>query len=257
MIVGLRPTSDDVAQSHNDTTRSMATAVLVGGSQQLPTPQHQYQQQTGVGVGGSPMTTTRRFPNILFTHADLAIYLDRAVATRELDLSGGQLGATDDVAFIAERVVSQRMDGFRALTFSHCQLTPDGLDLLVRVALEQAALEAFVVGGNRLPKAAGHGLAKLLGGRGQLRSLDAQHNALGDVGLASLAGAFSSDLTSLQLGPTAGAGAANAAPPPLLALSRLTLHTLDLSGNGIGDLGADTLCRCAPPCLAFSLLLSP
>jgi len=237
----------------------MATAVLVGGSQQLPTPQHQYQQQTGVGVGvgGSPMTTTRRFPNILFTHADLAIYLDRAVATRELDLSGGQLGATDDVAFIAERVVSQRMDGFRALTFSHCQLTPDGLDLLVRVALEQSALEAFSVGGNRLPKAAGHGLVKLLGGRGQLRSLDAQHNALGDVGLASLAGAFSSDLTSLQLGPTAGAGAANAAPPPLLALSRLTLHTLDLSGNGIGDLGADTLCRCAPPCLAFSLLLSP
>jgi len=166
------------------------------------------------------------------------------------------------VAFIAERVVSQRMDGFRALTFSHCQLTPDGLDLLVRVALEQVALEAFSVGGNRLPKAAGHGLAKLLGGRGQLRLLDAQHNALGDVGLASLAGAFSSDLTSLQLGPS-GTGAANAAPPPLLALSRLTLHTLDLSGNGIGDLGADTLCRCAPPhtplcpCLAISLLLSP
>jgi uncharacterized zinc-type alcohol dehydrogenase-like protein len=48
-----------------------------------------------------------------------------------------------------------------------------------------------------------------------------------------------------------------AAVAPLLALSRLALHTLDLSGNGIGDLGADTLCRCAPPCLAFSLFLSP
>lgn len=101
-----------------------------------------------------------------------------------------------------------------------------------------------------------------------------QSNALGDVGLASLAGAFSSDLTrcafkgplatgyllhapiivfnlfttqttppfvSLQLGP----GPTTGAPPPLLALSRLTLHTLDLSGNGIGDLGADTLCRWA------------
>lgn len=98
------------------------------------------------------MMIVRRFPNILFTHADLAIYVDRAAATHTLDLSGGQLGATADVIFIADHMVAQRLDGFRALTFSHCQLTPEGLDALVRVASEQAVLEAFSVGGNQLPK---------------------------------------------------------------------------------------------------------
>lgn len=174
----------------------------------------------------------------MFNHADLQVYIDRALATRSLDLSGGQLQSTDDAAFIAEYILSQRLFDFQTFNFSYCNLTPEGLDSLLRASIEQTSLEVFTVCDNRLPKSAGHALSKLLGARGTLRVLEVQNNGMGDVGLASIAGAFSSDLTSLQMNANGSVAA-----PPLLMLSRLTLCTLDLSGNGIGDLGVETLCR--------------
>ena len=179
---------------------------------------------SGSNLHGSPLT--RRFPGILFNHPDLAIYIDRAVATRSLDLSGGQIA--EDVGYIVEYMLSKQLMDFQTFNFSSCQLTHEALDGLVRIAIEQGHLETFVVSDNRLPKGAGHALSKLLGARGVLKVLEASHNLLGDVGLASIAGAFSSDLTSLHLA-TQGPGMSSI---PLLALSRLTLCVLDLSNNG-------------------------
>ena len=180
---------------------------------------------SGSNLHGSPLLT-RRFPGILFNHPDLAIYIDRAVATRSLDLSGGQIA--EDVGYIVEYMLSRQLMNFQTFNFSSCQLTQEALDGLVRIAIEQGQLETFVVSDNRLPKGAGHALSKLLGARGTLKVLESSHNLLGDVGLASIAGAFSSDLTSLHLA-SQGPGVSSI---PLLALSRITLCVLDLSNNG-------------------------
>ena len=116
------------------------------------------------------------------------------------------------------------------MNFGCCQLTPESLDCLLDKEVKH--LRTFIIRDNNLKKAAGYVIAKLLGSRGRISTIDAQNNSLGDVGVSSIAGGFTSEMNVMKL----------RVPCPTLSLSKLTLRELDLSGNDITDLGVIALC---------------
>ena len=116
------------------------------------------------------------------------------------------------------------------MNFGCCQLTPESLDYLLDKEVKH--LRTFIIRDNNLKKAAGYVIAKLLGSRGRISTIDAQNNSLGDVGVSSIAGGFTSEMNVMKL----------RVPCPTLSLSKLTLRELDLSGNDITDLGVIALC---------------
>ena len=77
---------------------------------------------------------------------------------------------------------------------------------------------------------------------------DVQNNLLGDVGVSSIAGGFTSELhdmklrvpSSLSSSSLSSLSSPSLSPP--LTLSKLTLFELDLSSNDIGDIGVQALC---------------
>ena len=123
------------------------------------------------------------------------------------------------------------------MNFSCCQLTPEGLEILL--GKELLFLTTLSIRDNNLRKAAGYVIAKLFGSKGKIRVFDVQNNSLGDVGVSSIAGGFSSELNDMKLRiPSSSSSSIS----PSLMLSKLSLYELDLSGNDIGDVGVVALC---------------
>ena len=123
------------------------------------------------------------------------------------------------------------------MNFSCCQLTPEGLEILL--GKELLSLTTLSIRDNNLRKAAGYVIAKLFGSKGKIRVFDVQNNSLGDVGVSSIAGGFSSELNDMKLRiPSSSSSSIS----PSLMLSKLSLYELDLSGNDIGDVGVVALC---------------
>ena len=153
----------------------------------------------------------------------------KASVSRTLDCSGALLNNIQDTTFISDFISTQQLT-FELMNFGCCQLTPECLESLL--AKELSGLRALIIRDNNLKKAAGYVIAKLLGSRGQMTIVDLQNNSLGDVGVSSIAGGFTSELIDTKL----------RAPHALLTLSKLSLQELDLSGNDISDLGVIALC---------------
>ena len=122
------------------------------------------------------------------------------------------------------------------MNFSCCQLSPEGLETLFGKELK--SLTVLNIRDNNLRKAAGYVIAKLFGSKGQIRVFDVQNNSLGDVGVSSIAGGFSSELNNMKLRIPSSSSSISSS----LMLSKLSLHELDLSGNDIGDVGVIALC---------------
>ena len=102
-------------------------------------------------------------------------------------------------------------------------------------------LESVILNGNNLPKTAGYIISKLLCSRGKLTDFIFTENCLGDVGVCALAGAFSSNFSDLPYRIPLSSGIIGIGIGSLLQ-SKLTLISIDLSGNHIGDIGVITLC---------------
>jgi hypothetical protein len=66
----------------------------------------------------------------------------------------------------------------------------------------------------------------------RLQLLDVSENMLGDIGIASIAGAFTMDLSEIP--PSSSSS---------VLVSLVTLVILDLSSNDFGDMGLLALCR--------------
>jgi Leucine-rich repeat (LRR) protein len=158
-----------------------------------------------------------------------ASYCRKAADSHSLDCSGALLDNVKDAAFISD-FISTHQFTFEYMNFGCCQLTPESLDYLLDKEVKH--LRTFIIRDNNLKKAAGYVIAKLLGSRGRISTIDAQNNSLGDVGVSSIAGGFTSEMNVMKL----------RVPCPTLSLSKLSLRELDLSGNDITDLGVIALC---------------
>ena len=86
---------------------------------------------------------------------------------------------------------------------------------------------------NNLSKEAGHAIGELLKvNPSHLQLLDISDNTLGDIGVASIAGSFTMDLSDIP--PSSSSS---------VLVSLATLLVLDLSANDCGDMGVLALCR--------------
>jgi len=86
---------------------------------------------------------------------------------------------------------------------------------------------------NNLSKEAGHAIGELLKVTpSHLQLLDISDNTLGDIGVASIAGSFTMDLSDIP--PSSSSS---------VLVSLATLLVLDLSANDCGDMGLLALCR--------------
>jgi len=142
-----------------------------------------------------------------------------------LNLSGINLqaGGGDDQLLVASSLI-----GVDHINVSDTNPSAASMEQLLHALLEVSSLLTFQAKNNRLGKEAGVGVARLLGRPGRLQLLDLAFNNLGDVGCASIAGAFTTDLSTLG---------------PQVQVSLLTLHTLDLSNNELGDMACLALSR--------------
>ena len=133
------------------------------------------------------------------------------------------------------------MFGFKKINFSYCNLTLEDFEFVCKCAGKLINLESVILTGNNLPKTAGYIISKLLCSRGKLTDFVFTENCLGDVGVCALAGAFSSNFSDLPLRIPLSSGIIGIGIGSLLQ-SKLTLISIDLSGNNIGDIGLITLC---------------
>ena len=133
------------------------------------------------------------------------------------------------------------MLGFKKINFSYCNLTVQDFESVCKCAGKLINLESVILRGNNLPKTAGYIISKLLCTRGKLTDLVFADNFLGDVGVCAMAGAFSSSFSDLPLRIPLST-ALNGMGVGSLLQSKLTLISIDLSGNNIGDIGIITLC---------------
>lgn len=144
----------------------------------------------------------------------------------ELDLSGANMAG--DSAFFVIDMLSQHDASFCHINLNNTHLPIQGFDALMDYFVGYNDLRTLTVKDNGLPKEAGMSLAKLLGAHATLQVLDASGNAMGDAGIAAIAGAFTADLSTLSSAKS---------------ISLLTLSVLDLSNNNFGDAGLLALCR--------------
>ena len=106
-------------------------------------------------------------------------------------------------------------------------------------------LKSVYFNGNNLPKTAGYIIAKLFCSRGRIEYFEFDGNCMGDVGVCAVAGAFSSSPSDLQsrLHPAPlSLPFSLVLPMGMSVQSKMCLIRIDLSGNGIGDMGVETLC---------------
>jgi Leucine Rich repeat len=124
------------------------------------------------------------------------------------------------------------------MDFSSCNLSIQGLESLCRIAGKLTDLESVVLTGNDLPKTAGYIISKLFCSRGKLKLFNFEDNALCDIGVCAMAGAFSSNFSDLFSRITVTSTVFDS-----LQQNKLSLVRLNLSGNGIGDVGVTALCE--------------
>jgi Leucine Rich repeat len=165
-------------------------------------------------------------------------FFRRSEASAILDLSGAILSSTDDALFITDYLETHQLTTFQEIDFSHCNLSVQGLESLCRIAGKLTDLESVILTGNDLPKTAGYIISKLFCSRGKLKLFNFEDNALGDIGVCAMAGAFSSNFSDLFSRISVTSTVFDS-----LQQNKLSLVRLNLSGNGIGDVGVTVLCE--------------
>ena len=144
-----------------------------------------------------------------------------------LDLSGHVINA-DHALLISDWIVSSHLFSFEHVNLNSCKIPQRGFDALVSCAVDFKELTTFSACANEFNREAGFAVSKLLGARGRLKRLNLSDNRFGDVGIASIAGTFTTDLSDLDGNSI---------------VSMLSLTELDISGNCCGDMGVLALCR--------------
>jgi Leucine-rich repeat (LRR) protein len=167
------------------------------------------------GAGGAP------------SENEIEAMLQTALQSRNLNLSGISL-SSDLCLFIVDCIVSGKNLSFEKVSVDNCKLSPQGFEALITCAADFKNIEILTASSNGLPKEAGFCVSKLLGARGKLKILDLSSNNLSDVGVASISGAFTTDLSELE---------------QRSSVSMLSLMELNLSCNSFGDMGILALCR--------------
>jgi hypothetical protein len=175
------------------------------------------------------MELSPRFHNHRLSERDTENVVLRCTESGILDFSGADLG-DDRALFLADAIQSslQLQPRLRHINLNYTGISASGFDAIVSSAAEMGALESFSCRQNTLPREAGLSVSRLLGSRGSLAMLDLRENKLGDVGVASIAGAFTTDISETLSTDK---------------VSFLSLCILDISDNNFGDMGVLTLCR--------------
>lgn len=166
----------------------------------------------------------------------------RSESSDILDFSGAIFNNKDDISFISDCIEAHKLLGFKKINFSYCNLTVQDFESVCKCAGKLLNLESVILRGNNIPKTAGYIISKLLCTRGKLTDLVFTDNILGDVGVCAMAGAFSSSFSDLPLRIPLSTGLNGIGGVGSLLQSKLTLLSIDLSGNNIGDIGIITLC---------------
>ncbi|CAN0057694.1 unnamed protein product, partial [Laminaria digitata] len=136
---------------------------------------------------------------------------------RHLGLPGNSIGDVG-VAAIGRSVEGNLGCALTSLDLSATGITVVGLSNLVQGVSTLPSLHTVCLNDNNLAQEAGLQLSNLLKASASLHTVLASGNYLGDRGLAALCGAF-------------------------CYLNPARVLSLDVSGNGIGDLGAQWLCK--------------
>jgi hypothetical protein len=171
-----------------------------------------------------PGSSARKRPP---TESDIENILHTATNTRFLNLGG--LSINNDLSlFLVDCITSSQFLSFERLNVDNCNMPVQGFEALITCAADFKNLEHVSAVGNRLPKEAGFCVAKLLAARGNLKILNLSSNEFGDIGIASISGAFTTDLSGIEAKST---------------VSLLCLKELNLSHNSFGDMGILALCR--------------
>jgi hypothetical protein len=144
-----------------------------------------------------------------------------------LDLRGINLSG-DTSLFLYDAIISNRLLAYKCVNVSNCRLSSREIESIIKAVTQIKYLESFICSNNFLTKDTGLIISRLLGAQGRLNELNVSNNDLGDIGVASIAGAFTIELSI-------GMSIKN--------LSLNTLTILDLSSNNFGDMGVLALCR--------------
>ena len=144
-----------------------------------------------------------------------------------LDFSGADL-SKESAMFIADVITSRSLGSI----FTHVDLSSTGIRFEALAALVDCSLtnlRQMTLRNNSLPAEAAKAVTTLLSSEGCLEDLNLSGNKLGDVGVTNISSAFYFDMRIM--GDTTQ------------TISLLSLITLDLSSNGLGDVSVLALCR--------------
>jgi hypothetical protein len=183
------------------------------------------QRNNGVTTRSHSSTTAK--PAKELSESDIELILAKSVKTNRLDLSYHNLSSVELIHFVNDGIMRHSHQwNLVEVNFASCQISVQGLDLLVPVLCSIRTLEIIILRNNHLNKDCGLTLNRLLLNVGGLKLLDVGGNHLGDVGISGFSSAFNENITNNTD-----------------ELSLFSLQFLDLSNNGFGDPGVLSLCR--------------
>ena len=147
----------------------------------------------------------------------------------ELDVSGCNLQGDSAAFVLADTILANRFFSFVKMNFDRTSMPSRAFDSIINAATENRKLSEFSARDNGLSCEAGYALSRLLLSSGSLTALDVSMNTLGDEGVAAIGGAFATNFVDM--------------PSSTSRFCIFSIRVIDLSSNGITDMGVLALCK--------------